>query len=146
MVFYCVLGVVHPTSYEYHNVHEEQQQQHHPDTHSNEEIVYGQPHHTENFGHQAENYPDDKHTQIILPQKNPTPYQSDEHYDHEDQQQHYLAPAQVNTYRAPLVYHKYEQYYNDDQGDSSQYAGSAGSLNTYIIFFAETFNRINIQK
>lgn len=51
-------------------------------------------------------------------------YGSDSHdqeQEHEQQPQSYLPQSQVSTYRAPLVYHKFEQYYNphDDQTDSS---------------------------
>lgn len=146
-----MLGVVHPTSYEYHNIHEEQQQQQqqqlqqqhqhehehqHHDTHSNEQIIYGQPHHGAVSQHNelltTENFPSEKHTQVIFKSSTES-YQSDEHYGHDDhQQQQYLPPSQVNTYRAPLVYHKYEHYYNDQAEDGGQY--DTGQLNSVSFF------------
>lgn len=147
-----MLGVVHPTSYEYHNIHDEPQPQHH-DAHSNEQVIYGQPHHETVSQHNelltTENFPSDKHTQVFFKSSTEPSYQSDEqHYapeehHHHHQQQQYLAPAQVNTYRAPLVYHKYEeQYYNqhgDDQGDGAQYADSAGQFNRHVNFLGSIF-------
>lgn len=132
-VFIRLLGAVHPTAYDYHNIHEEQQ---HHDTHSTEEIVYGQPHHETVSEHNAhltnENFPSDKHTQVYFKTTTEAPYHSDEHqYGHEPQPQPqpYLPHTQVNTYRAPLVYHKLEEeFYNthDDHGDIGQYASNGG--------------------
>lgn len=125
---------VHPTTYEYHNVHEEQQHHNIHDTHSNEDIVYGQQHHESESDHSSlqtnENFPSDKHTQVYFKTTTETPYQS-EHYGHEQQPQQYLPQSHVNMYRAPLVYHKLEQFYNvhddhGDQGDTSQYSGHSG--------------------
>lgn len=128
-----LIGFVQPTAYEYHNIHGEQQQQHHHhhsehDTQSNEEIVYGHPHQESVSEHNQlltnENYPDDKHTQVIFKSSTETPYQSEEQYNHPLHHQ-YVPQTHVASYRAPLVYHKLEeQFYNpnDDQGDSSQYS------------------------
>lgn len=133
-----LIDIVQPTAYEYHNVHEEQQHHHSEhDTQSNEEIVYGHqhPHHESVSEHNelltTENFPDDKHTQVIFKSATESPYQhSDEQYSQPLPQQ-YLQPhthqTHVASYRAPLVYHKLEeQFYNphDDQGDSSQYSNA----------------------
>lgn len=90
------------------------------DTHSNEEVIYGQPHQESVSDHDAllttENFPDDKHTQVYFKSSTQSPYQTDDHYSQQISQQ-YLP----QTYRAPLVYHKYEEesYYpqGGDQGD-----------------------------
>lgn len=127
-----LIGIVQPTAYEYHNVHDEQQQHHHHqhDTQSNEEIVYGHPHHESVSEHNqlltTENFPDDKHTQVIFKTSTETPYHSDEQYSQPLPQQ-YLPQTHVASYRAPLIYHKLEeQFYNphNDQGDSSQYSNA----------------------
>lgn len=118
-----IVGVVHPTAYQYHNVHDEQSQQAYGADHeTNDEVVYGQqesvsPH---NELLTNENYPDDKHTRVIFKTSTEPTYASDQ-YEHEQPSRQYLPQSQVNTYRAPLVYHKLEQFYNphDDQGDGS---------------------------
>lgn len=137
-----VTGVVQPTAYEYHNIHDEQQHhqhQHQHDTQSNEEqIVYGQPQETVSQHDELltnENYPDDKHTQVYFKSTTETPYQSQEQYGHEQPLSHqYVSHAHVNTYRAPLVYHKLEQFYNPHDGyahghsddNQEQYASNEG--------------------
>lgn len=131
-----LIDIVQPTAYEYHNVHEEQQHHHSEhDTQSNEETIYGHSHHESVSEHNelitTENFPDDKHTQVIFKSATESPYQqSDEQYSQPLPQQ-YLQPhshqTHVASYRAPLVYHKLEeQFYNphDDQGDSSQYSNA----------------------
>lgn len=143
-----VIGLVQPTAYEYHNIHEEQQHNLH-DTKSNEESVYGHQHqHHESVSEHnglltTENFPDDKHTQVYFKSSTENPYHSEEqqHYGHEQEHdqtlpQQYLPQSHVNTYRAPLVYHKFEQYYNphDDQGDNEQYS-HAGLLTKYFFYF-----------
>lgn len=136
-----VTGVVQPTAYEYHNIHEEQQHQH--DTKSNEEIVYGHQHDESVSEHNGllttENFPDDKHTQVYFKTSSETPYNSEEqqHYEHQHYeqeqplQQQYQPQSHVDTYRSPLVYHKLEQFFNphDDQGDNEQYSHAGLFLN-----------------
>lgn len=119
---------MHPTAYSYQNIHEDQpqQQQHYeqPTVHDgNEEAVYGPPNHqSESDAHSGqlltnENYPDDQHTRVIFKTSTEPPYTSD-HLE----PQPYL-PGPVNTYRAPLVYHKLEQYYNPHNDESDVSAG-----------------------
>lgn len=119
-----IVGVVHPTAYQYHNVHNEQSQQAYSADHeSNDDVVYGQQQESVSQHNELltnENYPDDKHTRVIFKTSTEATYNTD-HYEHEQHPQQYLPPSPVNTYRAPLVYHKLEQFYNphDDQGDGS---------------------------
>lgn len=122
-------AVIQPTAFEYHNVHDEQHHQH--DTQSNEEIAYGQAHQEAVSQNDElltnENYPDDKHTHAYFKSSTETPYQSHEQYGHGQQ---YVTHAHVNTYRAPLVYHKLEQFYNPHEGythdDQEQYTANEG--------------------
>lgn len=122
------IGVVHPTAYQYQNIHDDQtHQQYSSDHDANGESVYGQPQHESVSQHNElltnENYPDDKHTRVVFKTSTEPTYTSN-HYDNEQYAQPYLPQSQVSTYRAPLVYHKSEHFYNqpDDQTD-----GSAGS-------------------
>lgn len=120
---YCIsfVGVVQQTAYQYHNIHDEQSnQQYNTEQETNGEIAYGQQHESvspHNGLLTQENYPDDKHTRVIFKTSTEQSYASD--YDQEQQPQPYLPQSQVNTYRAPLVYHKLEQFYNPHEEDGS---------------------------
>lgn len=70
-----------------------------------------------------ENYPGDKHTRVIFqPSTEPSTYDSDGNYEsvqHEPNPHSYLPSGPIDTYRAPLVYHKMEQFYNNPDADNS---------------------------
>lgn len=88
--------------------------------HQQPTLVYGPPipshhhhqqHHEEESHHShdhlltTENFPSDQHTQVIFKPTTPHSYHHSSH----------AAPqVQVQTYRAPLVYHKLEQFYGAD--------------------------------
>lgn len=148
----CFLGVIHPSGYAYQNFHQgqhvapplqheqqyqnEQQyrnEQYHNAHDSNDEVVYGhQESATPDSGLLTnENYPDDKHTRVIFQSSTePSTYDTG-HYgaeQHEQQSNGYLPANPVDTYEAPLVYHKMEQYYNNPH-DQQQH--SETELGTY---------------
>lgn len=122
-----VLGVIHPSAYAYQNFHqgqhpapplqhEQYQSEHDP----NAEVVYG--HQESETPHNGlltnENYPDDKHTRVIFQSSTEANAYDNGQYDTEQHEPHpnaYLPTNPVDTYRAPLVYHKMEQYYNNPQ-------------------------------
>lgn len=131
--------MVHPTSYEYHNVHAGADY-HHPHhghvQNAHEQIIYGRPHQESVAEHDqlltTENFPSDKHTQVIFKTTTAAPYHGPEYdntqveHEHEHQHEqheqhdhhsHYLAPQ---TYQAPLVYHKLEHYYNGNPSYDEQ--------------------------
>lgn len=72
-----------------------------------------------------ENYPDDKHTRVIFQSSTePSTYDTG-HYEPE-QHEHahpnaYLPTNPVDTYRAPLVYHKTEQFYNNPHDEHHEH-------------------------
>lgn len=134
--------MVHPSEYAYRNYHQEQhsaplqQQEYHNEHDTNEDIVYGHhDHHDHGQEHDHEsvtpqnglltneNYPDEKHTQVIFqPTTEPSSYETGGHYEsqqHEPSPHPYLSAGAVDTYRAPLVYHKMEQYYNSPNGEQN---------------------------
>lgn len=88
--------------------------------------MYGTPHQDTIGDHQhlitTENFPDDKHTRVYFKSTTQAPY------SYESEQHH---PVQVQTFRAPLVYHKLEQFYNNPQledydGGAQQIHGGYG--------------------
>lgn len=115
---------------------------------SHEEIIYGRPHHETASEHNqlltTENFPSDKHTQVIFKSTTAAPYHESEHdntqLQHEQEQVHeheqhsqYLQPA-TQTYQAPLVYHKLEHYYNGSPSYDEQSNGEqVNAENTGII-------------
>lgn len=101
-----------------------QHQQYQNEHDSNEEVVYG---HQESVTPHSglltnENYPDDKHTRVIFQSSTePSSYDTG-HYESEQHEPHpnaYLPTNPVDTYRAPLVYHKTEQFYNNPHDEHS---------------------------
>lgn len=112
----------HEASHEQHHEHHLHSDEHAHDEHT----VYGTPHHeTVGADHHGlvttENFPDDKHTQVVFKSTTASPLLDDSH-ELEHHEQRYQPPAtQINTYRAPLVYHKLEAYYNQPyDGQSGQ--------------------------
>lgn len=104
----------------YQPSYDEQQQhqhQHHTEVHNynqqpQEEIIYGTPKHESVSEHNdlltTENFPSDKHTQVIFKSTTQQPYyHSGVTHGHD-----------IQTYRAPLIYHQLEQFYGNEQGYS----------------------------
>lgn len=123
------LGVIHPSAYAYQNYHqgqyptqEVQHQDYHNEHDSNDEVVYGHQEVTPHNGLLTnENYPDDKHTRVIFQSSTePSTYDNGHYEHHEPHSNEYLPPNPVDTYRAPLVYHKMEQYYNNPHDEHSE--------------------------
>lgn len=125
-------GVIHPSAYAYQNFHQGQhqapplqhEQQYHNAHDPNDEAVYGHQESAtpENGLLTNENYPDDKHTRVIF-QSSTEPSYDNGHYESEQHEPHsnaYLPANPVDTYQAPLVYHKMEQYYNNPQNEHSE--------------------------
>lgn len=62
----------------------------------------------------TENFPDSRHTQVLFKSTTQEPnfnYGAPSEHEHE-------SPAQVQSYPAPLVYHKFEQFYDDQSSVS----------------------------
>lgn len=130
-----LIGIVHPAAYEYHT--------HHTDGAEQQESHEAYPHHETIADHSAllttENFPSDKHTQVVFKSTTASPihHEHEQQHEHELEQheQHYLPPVtQIKTYKAPLVYSKFEQYYNTQYDDQSgqehdhQEEGNSGNL------------------
>lgn len=101
---------------------------------SNEEIVYGHQESVTPHNHLLtnENYPDDKHTRVIFQSSTePSAYDTG-HYtsaQHDPHANSYLQADSVDTYRAPLVYHKMESFYNNPHEEHSDTElGNSGFL------------------
>lgn len=142
LLFFLCVGLVQPISYGYHNLHSEEHhepQQYH--SASVEQIGYGQQQSEGDFDSSGlvstENFPSNKHTQVVFPTTTSAPYHN-EHDEHEHSQ--YVPPSshvsQIHTYKAPLVYHKLEHLYDqyghqnyDDQSDIQHHDENEGISN-----------------
>lgn len=118
-------GVINPVSYEYHNVHVGAQL--HPQE-LRGDIVYGRPHHESVTEHKQsltnENFPSDKHTQVIFKSTTAPPFHETQHQNTEiehEQPQHpqYGTPA-IQNHPTSVVYHNFEQYYNNPEPNYDQ--------------------------
>jgi hypothetical protein len=119
--------------------------------------AYDQPSHNPSPAHllTSENFPDNKHTQVIFKSTTQHPQEYHHLHDHHHQLQEHAAHvaltsqaadhavadgddttatdavdsnAQVQTYNAPLVYHQLEQYY----GDEEEFLPSSGEPHGYL--------------
>lgn len=109
----------HHGSYEYQNIHPEDYNSAHHDS-------IGDHDHLQT----TENFPSDSHTQVIFKSTTQHPY----HYH----SSHSTAPVHVQTYRAPLVYHKLEQFYGnqhkyDDDSHSHHNYDDGHSVDTSLV-------------
>lgn len=120
-----VVGVINPVSYEYHNVHVGAHL--HPQE-LRGEIVYGRPHQQSVSKHNQaltdENFPSEKHTQVIFKSTTATPFHETVHQNTEiehgqPQNQQYAAP-EIQSHQTPVVYHNLEQYYNNPEPNYDQ--------------------------
>lgn len=140
-------GVTNPVSYEYHNVH--------GGAHLNpqalrEEIVYGRPHQESVSKHNqaltVENFPSDKHTQVIFKSTTAAPLHDNVHHNteiqHEQPQRPQYARPAIQNHQTPVVYHNLEQYYNNPEPNYDQHshdeqinAKNAGIITFFLITF-----------
>lgn len=79
----------------------------------------------------SENYPDDKHTQVVF--RSTTHQPPAYHYDSSSLHSHSpdTGAVEVQTFRAPLVYHRLEQFYGsqpDYESDALQQPGHNGNV------------------
>lgn len=135
-------GVIDPVSYEYHNVHVGAHL--HPQQ-LRGEIVYGRPHHESVSEHNQvltdENFPSDKHTQVIFKSTTAAPIHEAVHQNTEiehvqPQQPQYETPA-IQNHQTPVVYHNLDQYYNDPDPnyDQQSHDDQTNEENAGIIIF-----------
>lgn len=92
-----------------------------------QQVVYSAETHESSSEHNfltTENFPDHRHTQVIFKSTTEAPVA---HYT-----DGHTPQVQVQTYRAPLVYHQFEQYYGNANGYSDEESSSLSHQNGYV--------------